>query len=124
MDKKWIRTKRATSWNEGETFIEMWYHKTPVVRVETTERGALVTLRHNGYKTVTTKARINDFFRYSSKHSVVIHQRNFVWYVNYRDVDTGEWVEDEWVDDSYTIDYREPIPTDETTHEEVFKTMN
>lgn len=118
MNKNWIRTKRATSWNEGENFIELWYHKTPVVRVETTERGDIITLNSGGYKTVTTKARINDFFRYSSHHNISVSQRDRAWYT-WNGLDD----EEEWVGDTFVIDKREPILTDGTTHEAVIKTM-
>lgn len=126
MNKKWIKTKRATSWNEGENFIELWYHQTPVVRVETTERGDIITLNSGGYKTVTTKARINDFFRYSSKYNFMVYQKDHTWYVetsgNIRM--NGIKGAQVWTGKTFVIDMREPILTDGTTHEGLIKTMN
>tara|TARA_R100000988_G_scaffold92895_1_gene57046 strand:+ start:186 stop:548 length:363 start_codon:yes stop_codon:yes gene_type:complete len=120
MNKKWIKTKRATRWKEGENFIELWYHKTPVVRVETTEHGDIITLNTGGYKTVTTKARINDFFRYSSEHDVGVYQKDYEWYVVIDGIERYQMTYH-----TYVIDMRVlPENTDESTHEEITKTMN
>lgn len=112
------KNKESNELERRKNFIELWYHKTPVVRVETTERGDIITLNSGGYKTVTTKARINDFFRYSSHHNISVSQRDRAWYT-WNGLDD----EEEWVGDTFVIDKREPILTDGTTHEAVIKTM-
>ena len=127
MNKKWIKTKRATRWKEGENYIELWYHQTPVVRVETTERGDIITLNSGGYKTVTTKARINDFFRYSSKYNFMVYQKDYTWYVSTSHLHklmNGFKGPQEWTGKTFVIDMREPILTDGTTHEGLIKTVN
>lgn len=136
-NKSWIKTKRATKWKEGDNYLELWYHDTPVVRLEETERGDIITLNTGGYKTVTTKARINDFFRYtyvsmqlshmsmklSNMCNYTVYQEDFTWYVAKHNV----WYltdPEEWAGDTFVIDMRVPEPIDESTHEEITKTMN
>jgi len=68
---------------------------------------------------VTTKARINDFFRYSSEHDVHVYQKDYEWYV------VVDGVDEEMVFHQHVIDMRVfPEYTDESTHEEITKTMN
>ena len=69
---------------EGNGFTRVLYHITPVVRFN----GSTIILKHNGWKTATTKRRINQ----ASCHfglGVHVEQRQGRWYVNNR-----EWPDD------------------------------
>jgi len=70
-------------WYNGEPAVV--YHSTPVV---TFHSDNTYTLNSGGYRTMTTKARINE-------HSpAVIYQDKGVWYVSKRDPDHTYWQED------------------------------
>ena len=56
--------------------IQMWYHWTPVVTVDS-ETGA-VELKANGYETLTTKERMN---RYLNITRWSVMQHNYYWFV-------------------------------------------
>ena len=58
---------------DKKDYIEVWYHNTPVV---TWYRDRII-LNHGGWKTVTTKRRMNTFL--PDKHRV--WQKDFQWWV-------------------------------------------
>jgi hypothetical protein len=77
--RKVISGIRATTleWYE-EDKIAMYYHGTPVVIY--CENGD-ITLNSGGYKTVTTKARMNQ----ALGNRATVYQHLFKWYVHYPD---------------------------------------
>ncbi len=62
----------TTALHDG-TILRVRYHSTSVIQ----SNGVIVTLRSGGWRTPTTKKRINDFL----PHGWFLYQRNFVWFL-------------------------------------------
>ena len=108
----WINSKRATKWKHvGDNITQLIYHDTPVVAVidvggainrDITKH--IITLRHDGYQTVTTKARINSAFKYTfTDFDIHVFQKKGTWYVRYRDEESMSENIFTWEDDSITF---------------------
>ena len=73
---------RATTTTVDSGTTTVIYHRTPVVKFSDRE----ITLNTGGWKTVTTKARMNQA---SNQYDLgyCVFQRNFDWFVSYRGKD-------------------------------------
>lgn len=80
--KDWFKTKTATVYHDDNEVSYLIYHSTKVCHLD--KKTNTLTLNTGGWKTKTTKDRMNDFM---AIHNIYIHiiQKDNIWYIDLED---------------------------------------
>ena len=76
-DHKLSKRDRVVSNGEGQVFVFLWGTEIASIDAKANE----ITVKSGGYRTVTTKSRMNALLWDWAKGMPSISQRNWVWYV-------------------------------------------